>query len=183
MKKERKKKFIAVIGNENAGKSTIIVSLTGSPNRSFKGKIDGNLNNSSKYIYVIACSPQEHKLEDNSISKQDEMQAFQSIINDVIHKENSIGLVMAIRPTPLNPTIRLSLEDIIQKVRNTNAFESYLFVLQPDRNNSPESQQIKDAINSRLRYINADIVAQELDAKKFAFLNAQEINQASHLFI
>ena len=171
---EMEKKFIAVIGNRNAGKSTIIVGLTGCRNQSFRGMLEDRL--TREMIYVIACSPQEKALEEEGRADLD---AFRIILNQVIQEENCRGLVMAIQPNW--PRERPSLEAIVQEVQNTNAFEPYLFVLQPDRNNSPESQQIETEINRRLRDTGIVLNAQGLDGRRFAFLNAQYINQVSQL--
>jgi len=175
---QKEKKFIAVIGNRNAGKSTIIVSLTGCPNRSYRGTVRGILDNEEKSIYVIASSPQEKALEEEGRADLD---AFQIILNRVIQEENCLGLVMAIQPN--RPKVRPSLEDIIREVHNTEFFESFLFVLQPGRNDPPEAQQIETEINRRLRDTGIVLSAQGLDGRRFAFLNAQDINQLSQLFI
>ena len=179
---QKEKKFIAVIGNRNAGKSTIIVSLTGCPNRSYRGMVRGILNNEEKSIYVIASSPQEQRLDKDGDGLESERKAFQSILTQIRQNSSCIGLVMAIQPIK-KPTKRLSLEAIVKEVQKTKTFEPYLFVLQPDRNNSLESQQIETEINRRLRDTGIVLDAQGLDGRRFAFLNARYINQLSQLFI
>lgn len=170
--KQEKKEFITVIGNRNAGKSTIIVSLTGCRNRSFRGMVEDRLTMES--IYVIACSPQEKALEKEGYVDLD---AFRIILNQVIQEENCRGLVMAIQP--IRPTRRPSLEAIIQEVQSRNVFEPYLFVLEPGRNDPPEAQGILAEVNQRLRNTGIGLVAQGLDGRRFAFLNARQINQVS----
>ena len=169
--KQENKKFISVIGNCTAGKSTIIISLTGCHDRSFRGFVEDQLTRES--IYVIADSPQEKELV---IEEHSGIEAFIDILTQVIQRDNCRGLVMAIRPT--RPRKNPSLENIIHEVQNRNAFESYLFVLEPSRN---ELRPIFDDINRRL--IDTGLVAQRLDGRRFAFLNAQRINQESQLFI
>lgn len=165
--KQEKKKFIAVIGNHNAGKSTVIVSLTGCGNRSFRDKVTDESSNES--IYVIASSPQEKELT---------QKALQDILTQVIRDDNCRGLVMAIQPT--NPRVRLSLEDIIQEVQNRNVFEPYLFVLEPGREDSLGVHSILADINRRLE--GTGLVPQVLDGRRFAFLNTRDINQTSQMF-
>ncbi|MBN2314354.1 MAG: 50S ribosome-binding GTPase [Sedimentisphaerales bacterium] len=176
---ERKdiKKFIGVIGRSNAGKSTIIVSLTGCRNRNFRDSVTDKSNNES--IYVIAWSPQERRLDPEGDGLESEVKAFRKILNQLLQNDNCRGLVMAIQPT--RPRLRLSLEDIIQEVLNRDVFESYLFVLEPGRNDPPDGRGILAEVNQRLR--NTPLRAQQLDGRRFAFLNARHINQASQLFI
>lgn len=56
------KPFIAVIGSANSGKSTVIKSLTGCKNGTFRGVIHDNL--TGKQVFVCAASPQEMKISD-----------------------------------------------------------------------------------------------------------------------
>lgn len=167
------KKFIAVIGGRDAGKSTVIVSLTGCPNRSFQGPVTDRSNDEN--IYVIASSPQEKKLSQNEGNERNE---FQNILTQVGQDKKCRGLVMAIQPS--RPRIKLSLEDIIQEVQNTNSFEPYLFILEPIYSQPPEAQSISTDVNRRLR--NTGLVPQVLDGRRFAFLNARNINQTSQMF-
>jgi hypothetical protein len=122
---------------------------------------------SNESIYVIASSPQELPLA---------IEVFQDNLTQVIQTDNCRGLVMAIQPT--NPRVRLSLEDIIQELQNSSVFESYLFVLEPGRN---DPRPILVDVNRRLRDTGTGLVAQELDSRRFAFLNARHINQVSQL--
>ena len=160
------KKFIAIIGRADAGKSTVIVSLTGCRNRGFQGMVTDQSNNEN--IYVIASSPQEKNLSPG---------AFQNILTQVRQDKKCRGLVMAIQAS--YPRIRLSLEDIIQEVQDTNSFEPYLFILEPGFSQPPEEQLIID-VNNRLS--NTGLVPQVLDGRRFAFLNARNINQTSQMF-
>ena len=160
------KKFIAIIGRADAGKSTVIVSLTGCRNRGFQGTVTDQSNNEN--IYVIASSPQEKNLSPGE---------FQNILTQVRQDKKCRGLVMAIQAS--YPRIRLSLEDIIQEVQDTNSFEPYLFILEPGFSQPPEEQLIID-VNNRLS--NTGLVPQVLDGRRFAFLNARNINQTSQMF-
>ncbi|MBC8472204.1 MAG: hypothetical protein H8D56_22310 [Planctomycetes bacterium] len=161
------KKFIAIIGRRNAGKSTVIVSLTGCLNRGFQGTVTDQSNNEN--IYVIASSPQEKNLSPG---------AFQSILTQVGQDKRCRGLVMAIQAS--HPRKRLSLEDIIREVQDTNSFEPYLFILEPIYSQPPEAQPISTDVNRRLR--NTGLIPQVLDGRRFAFLNARNINQTSQMF-
>ena len=166
------KKYIAVIGGRNAGKSTVIVSLTGCLHRSFQGRV---IDNSSKEnIYVIASSPQEKKLSQNEGNERNE---FQNILTQVGQDKKCRGLVMAIQPS--RPRTRLSLEDIIQEVQDTNSFELYLFILEP-RYSLPPEEQLIIQVNGRLE--NTGLVPQVLDGRRFAFLTARDINQTSQMY-
>ena len=162
------KKYIAVIGGRDAGKSTVIVSLTGCPNRSFQGTVTDGFQSNNENIYVIASSPQEKNLSPG---------AFQNILTQVRQDKKCRGLVMAIQAS--YPRIRLSLEDIIQEVQDTISFEPYLFILEPGFSQPPEEQLIID-VNNRLS--NTGLVPQVLDGRRFAFLNARNINQTSQMF-
>jgi GTPase SAR1 family protein len=164
---KQRKKFIAVIGNSNAGKSTVIISLTGCHSRSFRDLVTDRLSNES--VYVIASSPQEQDLSSEE---------YRGILAQVIQNDNCRGLVMAIQPT--KSRVRLSLEDMVREVQDRNAFESYLFVLEPGRNDPDEAQGILNNVNQRLE--NTGLVAQGLDGRRFAFLNARHINQVSQMF-
>ena len=172
-RKDRRKKFIAVIGERNSGKSTIIVSLTGCPNRSFRDKVTDDSNKES--IYVIASSPQEKRLDEN---QEADIKPFQNILDEVIKDGCCRGLVMAIQPIKPQARWKLSLEDIVREVQSRNAFESYLFVLDPSRN---DARPILDEVNRRLEAASF-AQAQELNGRRFAFLNARDINQASQMF-
>ena len=163
------KKFIAVIGGRNAGKSTVIVSLTGCHHRGFQGLVTDEL--SKENIYVIASSPQEKKLSQNEGNERNE---FQNILTQVGQDKKCRGLVMAIQPS--RPRTRLSLEDIIQEVRGTNSFDMYLFILDPGYS----EERLRTDVNQRLN--NIGLVSQVLDGRRFAFLNARNIYQTAQMF-
>ena len=100
------KKFIAVIGGHDAGKSTVIVSLTGCRYRSLQGPVIDEL--SKEKIYVIASSPQEKELsqEESSQKKLSQKKLFQDIISKVGQDKKYQGLIMAIEPS--RPRRRIS---------------------------------------------------------------------------
>ena len=110
--------FIAIIGNRNSGKSTIIKSLTGCPNSSFRGFVrDGS---TSRCVYVICSSPQERDLT---------LHEFQGILEKCASTSGCQGLVMAIQPTM--PTRRLSMETIFRGIADSGAFRMHAFMINP----------------------------------------------------
>ena len=162
------KKFIGVIGKRNAGKSTVIVSLTGCKTRSYRNFVTDL--STDKNVYVIASSPQGRSLS---------LREFQKILIKVKRDGNCLGLVVAIQP--IKPRLRLSLEIMIREVQRTNSFDSYLFILEPVRKGSKRDKSTLQAVNNHLR--NSGLVPHILDGRKFAFVNAREINQKSKLFL
>ena len=156
-------KFIAVIGNRNSGKSTIIRSLTGCPNSTFRGEVKDITTGES--IHVICSSPQERPLT---------LQELRRILNACAANRKCRGLVMAIQPT--SPTKRLSMETIFQEVFSLGFFQSHAFTLAPGRvSGSPNTA----AIVTRLKPFKLKQII--LDGGRFAMLNAQVINKRTHI--
>jgi hypothetical protein len=156
-------KFVAVIGNRNSGKSTVIRSLTGCPNSAFRGEVKDITTGES--IHVICSSPQESPLT---------LQELRSILKACAANRKCRGLVMAIQPT--SPTKRLSMETIFQEVASLGSFQSHAFMLTPGRvGGSPNTA----AIVTRLKPLKLKPIT--LDGGRFAMLNAQIINKRTHV--
>lgn len=156
-------KFVAVIGNRNSGKSTVIRSLTGCPNSTFRGEVEDITTGES--IHVICSSPQERPLT---------LQELRRILKACTAKRKCRGLVMAIQPT--SPTKRLSMEVIFQEVAASGSFQSFAFVLAPGRTGgSPDTA----AIAARLKPLKLKPFT--LDGGHFAMVNAQLVNKRSRI--
>ncbi len=163
------RKFVAVIGPQNSGKSTIIKSLTGCKTTTRK---DGIIDESNqKCIFVIPGSPQELKLE-----QYINIQRFQEILDNIIAKANCLGLVMSLQPS--KPRTRSSMEEYFQEVHNRHAFEMFAFPLNPIRGGS--TQNVVD-IQTRLNQFAPRI--EQLDARRFAHINASRIQEISRILI
>jgi len=122
--------FVAMIGERNSGKSTIIKSLTGCPNGSFRGFVQ-DLSNAHR-IYVVCSSPQERDLP---------LEEFQDILEVCAVAPDCRGLVMAIQPTL--PGIRLSIEATFQEITDAGVFQPHAFIINPGRDGRvPEADPI-----------------------------------------
>lgn len=163
MKEVTMQKFIAVIGNRNSGKSTVIRSLTGCPNCTFRGEVEDITTGES--IYVICSSPQERHLS---------LQELRKILKACTANRKHRGLVMAIQPT--SPTKRLSMENIFQEVASSGFFQSHAFVLAPGRVGGYPNTA---AIAKRLKPLKLKAIT--LDGGRFAMLNARVINKRTHI--
>ena len=163
MKGANLKQFIAVIGNRNSGKSTVIKSLTGCQNSTFRGLVEDILTSHS--IYVVCSSPQERTMT---------LQKLRKILKACSSASNCRGLVMAIQPT--SPTKRLSMETIFQEVASGSAFRSHAFLLAPGRDGSVPNTT---SITTRLKPFKLKPAI--LDGGRFSMLNAQIINKRTHI--
>ncbi len=157
------KQFVAVIGNRNSGKSTVIKSLTGCSSSSYRGFVHDD--GTKRRIYVICSSPQELKLNPSK---------FRKIIEACVSDSFCQGLVMAIQPT--HPTKRLSLEGIIAEVSSSGAFQLNAFLLNPGRK-KPHPNTLE--IVSRLKRIS--VRPEVLDGRRFSHINATIINRKTHI--
>jgi hypothetical protein len=154
--------FVAVVGHRNSGKSTIIRSLTGCPTRNHRDFVLDNLTGRS--IYVVRSSPQEDPLT---------LEQLREILTEAAARENCQGVVMAIQPT--QPSVRLSMEDVLDEA-STRQFQVHVFVIDPDRSGAPGARIIVDA-----RLAGRGITTRVLDGRSFSLVNAQEINETTHI--
>jgi energy-coupling factor transporter ATP-binding protein EcfA2 len=162
-----KKRFIAVIGNSNSGKSTIIQSLTGCKNHSIRDwvidKREGN------WLWVVCSSPQETPMSVNELKR---------IIREAVGKAKCVGLIVAIQPN--SPKSRLSMEDVFVAVDVSGAFENYAYVISKGyEGNSRSFAETQDRVHGVSR--NTEVY--EIDGRKFAFQNASFIRASSELAI
>jgi hypothetical protein len=155
-------KFVAVVGQRNSGKSTIIRSLTGCSTRGYRGFIEDNLTGRS--IYVVCSSPQEDPLSPEGL---------RGILSEVSARENCQGLIMATQPN--RPYERLSMEEILNEA-STRQFQVHVFVIDPDQSGAQGASTI---VASRLS--NLGITPTVLDGRRFSLVNAQEINHTTHV--
>ena len=157
------KKFVAIIGLRNSGKSTIIQSLTGCKSRGFEDYVyDEETHNS---VYVVASSPQENPKTREKIHQ---------ILNSVLNKSGCAGCIIAIQPSQTRK--RISMEDIFTVVKAIGSFQIFAFILHPTRDNQNVNVQ---EIRSRLANFNVRI--EILDARKFSHFNATRIQNITNI--
>jgi predicted kinase len=160
------KKFVAVIGYPKSGKSTIIQSLSGCKNHSYKGPVtDASVGLS---IYVHAASPQENPKTTEA--------AFKIILRDVKKNINSQGLVTAIQPNA--PNKRLLMETMFDLAKQAG-FESYAFILEYPYSGRRLEPTLLNKIKSRVQESDSDARVLTLDGRRFAILNAEAIKSLS----
>lgn len=160
-----KKKFIAVVGYRKSGKSTIIQSLSGCHNHSFRGFITDHSINLS--IYVHAPSPQERPSTDEA--------AFGKLLGRVATNKACQGLVIAIQPTLARE--RLRMERMFEMAREAG-FESYAFVLEfPFNDKKQAEKRIGNFENIKKRILDSDPETSviSIDGRRFASLNSEAI--------
>ena len=158
-----KKTVIAVIGPRNAGKSSIIKSLTGCETNGFKGFITNK--KTRKKIYVIASSPQENDLSEKELK---------SIFDEIKEDRDCLGLVIAIQPN--RPTKRMRMENIFQLF--SEGFNVFAFIVDPTYQGLPGNEN--NFIKERLAGLNIKLTT--LDGRKFAFENATIIQAETKLY-
>jgi predicted kinase len=161
-----RRKFVAVIGYRNSGKSTIIRSLTGCESRSFIGEVQDNEANLS--IFVHAPSPQERGKVDKKV--------FENYLQKAKKGQRIQGLVFAIQPTI--PNRRLSMEEMFSLARQ-GGFECYAFILEDPY----KGKRIENFENIKSRVLDSapDARVFALDGRRFAVLNAETIRSLSRL--
>ena len=157
-----KKPFVAVIGNRDSGKSTIIRSLTGARTSQFRGKVMDKA--TSRTIEVIGSSPQENLLSLSDLRKILKGAASSSACN---------GVVCALQPT--NPRTRLSMERVLQEAI-AQGFSVHAFILDPDYAGRAGQETV---VTTRLSTIG--VIPTRIDSQRFAHLNAAFINKRSRV--
>lgn len=160
------KKFIAVIGYPQSGKSTIIQALSGCKNHSYKDHITDDSVGLS--IYVHASSLQENPQTAES--------DFKIVLQDVKKRLNSQGLVIAIQPNA--PNKRLLMETMFDLARQAG-FESYAFILEYPFDGERLKPTLLNKIKSRVQESDSDARVFTLDGRRFAVLNAEAIRSLS----
>ncbi len=159
------KKFVAVVGNQNSGKSTIIQSLTGCPTRTYRGRVTDMA--SGKEIEVIAASPQERPIALTQLAK---------VFRAAAKRHQSAGVVMAIQPTKATRRPRM---EVIVALASRYGLSPYAFLLAPGYGRRSPKVNIAD-VKGRLAASGASL--QILDGTRFAHLNASVIRDTVGLF-
>jgi energy-coupling factor transporter ATP-binding protein EcfA2 len=160
-----KRKFIAVIGNGSAGKSTIIQSLTGCPTRSYCGRVTDRL--TGKEIEVIASSPQEKPIAEEKLRR---------MLKYAAKRRKSAGMVIAVRPS--ETTKRLSMEEIFTLAASFR-LAPYGFVLSPAHKRNSRPVNLSEVRN---RLAPSSVPIQAINGKRFAHINASIIRDTAGLF-
>jgi GTPase Era involved in 16S rRNA processing len=169
------KKFVAIVGRANSGKSTIIGSLTGCKNHSTTNPVVDQTTH--RKIFVIPSSPEEKELTwvDTESSPKRTLD-FDGILNKVISDASYLGIVMAIQPT--RPRTRLKMEEILTKVHDTGAFSTFAIILEPPYESTPGVSHTNEANKVRIRLENLGVgKIMVLNGGRFAHLNACEIQR------
>lgn len=156
------KPFVAIVGNRNSGKSTIIRSLTGARTGQYRGPVEDRT--TSRYIEVIGSSPQENPMSHRELRR---------ILGEALANNQCNGVVCALQPT--KPTTRISMEEVLQEAAD-QGFDIYAFALDPDYSMvSPDFDQIKQ----RLSRVSVKPI--KLDGQRFAHINATLINSRARI--
>ena len=159
------KQFVAVIGSQNSGKSTVIKSLTGCPSSTFRGFVQDF--DTKRKIYVICSSPQEHELKPSD---------FRKFVKRCREDNFSQGLIMAIQPS--RPTKRLAIEDIFAEISGCGVFKLNAFLLNPGQK-TPTQTTLEADIVSRLKQFSLKPTV--LSGRRFSYVNATIINRKTHI--
>lgn len=159
------KPFVAVIGERNSGKSTLIRSLTGCRPRT-RGRVEDN--RTGHNLYVVEQSPQEAPFE-----RVDLRRALEEIRSDV----NNMGAVVALQPN--RPHVRMSIEQVFEVVSAIGGFRPVAFVLDPGYENGG-SRNLTADVRNRIGQSVGDQLHQ-LDGRRFALLNAEVVRRTAGL--
>jgi ABC-type branched-subunit amino acid transport system ATPase component len=157
------KKFVAVIGPAESGKSTIIQSLTGCKTKSFNGFVQDN--STHNRVYVIASSLQESGMKKNE---------FLNILRRVGRDAGCSGIVVAIQLS--EPWKRMSMEETFDIINKFGSFRIILYVL----NQTYDNKKNIFKTMFRGRY-NSKREPRLLNAKRFSFFNAKIIQRTSKI--
>jgi GTPase Era involved in 16S rRNA processing len=168
------KKFVAIVGRANSGKSTIIGSLTGCKNHSTTNPVVDQT--TQQKIFVIPSSPEEKELTwVDTESSPERTLNFDGILDKVIRDPFYLGIVMAIQPTYRGT--RLRMEEILTKIRDTGAFSTFAIILDPPYTTpgvSHTNETNKVSISLKNLGVGKIMV---LNGGRFAHLNACEIQR------
>ncbi len=162
-----KKKLVAVVGYGNAGKSTIIQSLTGCSGRGYEGYVEDHCSNES--VYVFASSPQENPYG-KAPTREDQKARFQQDLEKLT--ANCRGVVIAIQPT--NPRVKVAMEDIFE-IALALGFECWSFWLSPYYDGRTVNEiDLASRTPSKVK-------TSTLDARRFALKNANAIQTQTRI--
>ena len=166
------KKFIAIIGQSNSGKSTIIRSLAGCKNKGCRDFVHDKL--TQNCVYIIASSLQEDRKSINWL---------RDILRQVLENDRCTGIVIAIQPS--NPQKKnrdvardVSIEGIFRAVQEFQRFEIFAFILDPTW-----QAQNGNVERVRPRLAAFGIEPRQLDARRFSHFNATIIQNESGILI
>ena len=151
------KPFIAIIGSRNAGKSTVLRSLTGAPFGQFRGTIHDPA--TGRQIEVIGSSPQE---------KAFSLADLRKVLRKATGSANCQGVVCALQPTI--PTKRLSMEQVLQEAA-ASGMAVHAYILDPEYGGGTGH-----ASSVAARVKSAGFVSRTLDGRRFAHINAAAVN-------
>ena len=155
-----KKTFIAVIGDQNSGKSTIIRALTGCKSGISRNRVENRI--TGKWIQVIASSPQEKRISHSDLKRK---------MNEAATDPQSLGLVIALQPT--YPTKRLSIVDVFEMAEEFS-MRRHVFVISRPYSNKADRTEVAE-IEKRLSRFHIENPIQPVDARRFAHVNASAI--------
>ncbi len=158
----KNKPFVAIIGDRNSGKSTIIRSLTGANTSQYRGAIVDK--STQKTIEVIGSSPQEIALS---------LANLQTILSKAASNADCNGVVCALQPN--NPRKRLSMEDVLKEAKKYR-FQVHAYILDPGYSGINGQ---KNQVSQRLAI--AGFSSCVLDGQRFAQINAETINSCTHI--
>jgi energy-coupling factor transporter ATP-binding protein EcfA2 len=159
---EAKKKFVAVIGDQNSGKSTVIQALTGCRNAAFRGRMEEKT--SGKWIEVIASSPQEKDIRD-----------LAERIKAATSDSQCLGVVIALQPNhPRNREKRPWIEDVFDLAKKSRMARYAFVISEPYDRKKSDAIEVAE-IDKRLRNYGIQEPIQELDGRRFAHVNASKI--------
>lgn len=160
-----KRKLVAVIGGGNAGKSTIIQSLTGCPTRTFCGRVRDSA--SAKEIEVLAASPQERNISTADLRR---------MLKDAAERPNSTGMVIAMRPSRSRK--RQSMENVFL-LASEYGLSASAFLIAPGYKNAPSQTDVNETLG---RLAASNVPVQRLNGERFAHINASIIRDTAGLF-
>jgi hypothetical protein len=160
-----KRKFIAVIGHADAGKSTIIQSLTGCKNRQFYGRVQDR--DRRKWINVIATSPKEN----GRITRRKVVAMMRATATN----SRYLGMVMALQPHKEKARGRLTIQEVFEMSSRYDFERHVFFILKPHKNGNRTAGIDANEVEKLIGDIEFKPPLQPLNARRFAHINASLI--------